>query len=139
MITQPTIKDTEKMLDLWESAVSEAYPWISYERIILGRNMLKHEWHMLPQIRILKSGKGKIAALIRVNKGMIDFLYVYPSERKKGYASMLVHHVLEQMEVKGVVLHNPKQHVIRFYEKIGFRLERNEFGNNRKVHMALEN
>lgn len=124
MIILPTIKDIDKMLDLWETAVDELYPMMSQDRLQYARNALAGELHLLPILRILKNEKGRIVALIKVNDGVIDFLYVHPSERRKGYALQLIKYALEHMGAKEAVIHRPKSYLISFYETAGFKREK---------------
>jgi GNAT superfamily N-acetyltransferase len=135
MITQPTTKDIEKLLDLWEMAISENYPLISHEKMSQAENTLREQVQLLPTLHVLKNENGRIVALVKVDEGIIGFLYVHPSERGKGYASKLINHVLEHMEIKGVVLRRTKHDIISFYEKNGFRQE-NTTKYGRKNYLA---
>lgn len=139
MIIQPHIRDIDGILNLWETMVDESYPLRSYdERILQARSVLKGKLELLPTIRILKNRKGVIVAFIRVSDEVISSLYVHPMERRKGYASQLVGHVLEHMRITGVRLRNPENCIISFYRKFGFRPEDNITGHNRKVYLVRQ-
>lgn len=139
MIIQPEIEDIDGILNLWETMVDESYPLMSYdERILQARNVLKGKLEILLTIRILKNRRGVIVAFIRVSGGVISLLYVHPMERRKGYASRLVGHVLEHMRIRGARLRNPGNCIISFYRKFGFRREDNITGHNRKVYLVRQ-
>lgn len=136
MITQPTTKDIEKLLDLWETAVSENYPLIGHEKMSQAERTLREQLQLLPALYMLKNESGRIIALAKVDEGIIEFLYVHPSERRKGYALELVNHILRHMDIKGAVLHRAKHGIISFYEKIGFRQEKDTIVCRKKNYLA---
>lgn len=136
MITQPTVNDIDKLLDLWEVAVDEIYPLMSYDRILHARRTLKGEIQLLPTVRILRNEKGKIVALIKVDDGVITFLYVHPTERKKGYATLLIDYALKHVDIKGVKLRKPTSYILSFYEKAGFKPEDEAHKYGQKVYLV---
>lgn len=138
MITQPTIKDTDELLNLWEAAVDENYPLASYEWMSQARNTLKKEAQLLPALRVLKSENGKIVAVIRVDDGIINFLYVHPCERRKEHAQQLVGYVLNHMKIKGAMLRRPRHDTISFYESNGFKLEKETLSSGHKVFLTYQ-
>jgi len=129
--------------EYWRSQIKRA-EWDKAEELfeLLEKNKLKALYGENSKLYLFADGESLLAFCLFAQKKEVglfrkkpalDYIFTFPSHRKKGYASLLINHASEAMRNDGYDKVFISTELKDFAEKCGFNLEKTKNQKNGKV------
>lgn len=115
----PTLK--EELLQVWEASVRSSHHFLTEADIDFFRPRVRDIY--LPAVDLYVIRDKGIAAFMGLSDGMVEMLFVLPSEKGKGYGTALLNYAFEEEHIGKVDVNEDNVEAYRFYLGRGYRVK----------------
>ncbi len=121
-ITQPTPRDYDELLALWEASVRSTHHFLAEEDILFYRPLIREQYFPAVALYIIRNREGKIAAFMGLSNELVEMLFVHPGEQSKGYGKRLMAYALHEKGIRKVDVNEQNEQASLFYRHLGFEV-----------------
>ena len=114
--------DYAELLQLWEASVRATHHFLREEDIQFYKSLILEQYFPAVSLYVVYHITGKIVAFMGLSKGVIEMLFVHPSEFKKGYGSLLIDFAVKKKRIYKVDVNEQNEAALEFYLHRGFQI-----------------
>lgn len=111
----------EQLTELWEASVCTTHHFLSKEDISEIRGYVPMALANVRHLVIAENGEHKPVAFMGVEDGMLEMLFVTPSQIGIGIGRRLVHYGITNLGITKVTVNEQNPAAAGFYAHIGFK------------------
>ncbi len=143
MIVQPSIKDYETLINIWENSVRATHYFLKEEDLQYYRPLILNDYFYHVSLFCHKGSSLEITGFMGIADDSLEMLFINPVSRGKGIGKELLIYAIEQQKVKRVDVNEQNAQAVGFYKHMGFHVvNRSDFdGAGRPypiLHMELK-
>lgn len=110
----------EELAKVWEASVRSSHHFLTEEDIRFYRSRLKDVYLQAVELYVVRDGR--IVAFMGLGDDMVEMLFVMPSEKGKGYGTVLLNFALNDRHIRKIDVNEDNEEAYTFYLNRGYRV-----------------
>ena len=111
-----------QLLEVWEGSVRATHLFLSNDEIKSIKEYVPQALNGIAHLMIAEDEVGRAVAVMGIEDGSLEMLFVAPEERGKGLGKRLVQYGIENYAVERLAVNEQNPQAKGFYEHMGFQV-----------------
>jgi len=110
----------EELIKVWDKSVRSSHHFLLEEDLTYYRSRIRDTYFHAVELYVIR--QPHIVAFMGLSDGMVEMLFVLPSEKGKGYGSSLLDFALTKKHIRKIDVNEQNSEAYQFYLRRGYKV-----------------
>lgn len=110
----------EELIKVWDKSVRSSHHFLSEEDLTFYRSRIMTTYFYAVELYVIR--QPHIVAFMGLSDDMVEMLFVFPSEKGKGYGSSLLDFALTKKHIRKIDVNEQNSEAYQFYLRKGYKV-----------------